>query len=116
MSANEPTTRGGILLIRHAHHPCRGGWFNKCQTLSYLVLAYGSHHDAIQQCGALYYAGPEKLEPRFEGMDEDLEADADEGDGGDEEEEDEEEEGEEGELPELQLDCTRHLVTSYSSS
>ena len=80
------------------------------------MLAYGSHHGAIQQCAALYYAGPEKLEPMFEGLDEELEADADEGDGGDEEEEDEEEEGEEGELPELQLDCTRHLVTSYSSS
>ena len=78
------------------------------------MLAYGSHHGAIQQCAALCYAGPEKLEPMFEGLDEELEADADEGDGGDEEEEDEEEEGEEGELPELQLDCTRHLVTSYS--
>ena len=81
VSANEPITRGGILLIRHAHHPCRGGWFNKAQTLAYLVMAYGQGHSATQECAALYYAGPEKLEPTYEGMDDALEADADEGEG-----------------------------------
>ena len=78
-----------MLPICHAHHPCRGGWFNKCQTLAYLVLAYGVGHEATQQCAALFYAGPERLEPHLQGMDDEIQADVDEDD------DDEEDEGEE---------------------
>ena len=98
MPANEPITRG-VLLVRHTHHPCRGGWFNKCQTLAYLALTYGPMHNATQECAALYYAGPEPIEPTFddnddvEGEEEDEGEEDDEGDGGMEEEGAAEEEG-----------------------
>ena len=55
-------------------------------------------HNATQECAALYYAGPEKLEPTFDGGDEvegeeeDEGEEDDEGDAGMEEEEEEAEE------------------------
>ena len=55
-----------IFWVRCTRHPCRAGWFNKCQILSYIVLAYGGGSDAAQEAAALYYAGPEALEPTYD--------------------------------------------------
>ena len=55
-----------IFWVRRTRHPCRAGWFNKCQVLSYIVLTYGGGNDAAQEAAALFYAGPEQLEPTYE--------------------------------------------------
>ena len=46
----------------HARRPPhRGGWFNKCQALSYAVLAYGPMSDEAVNLALEHYSGPEAL-------------------------------------------------------
>ena len=39
--------------------PCRGGWFQKCQDLAYVVLTQGHTSVYAQELALAFYAGPE---------------------------------------------------------
>ena len=46
-------------VCRGGGRRARGGWFQKCQDLSYVVLAMGPHSETAQELAAMLYSGPE---------------------------------------------------------